>query len=363
MNSGRVLLVGGDSNAAGLTTPLSSVEWYNPNTGLFSGAGDMILARGNLVAAHLLDDTVLLAGGYGPSQATYQTAELFDPASAPAPDRTWLQLSAGGGPSGGAKPGIAYDAQHGGVVTFVNGNTWTWDGSAWTQQFSTTSPSSRSLTAMAYDGVRHEVVLFGGYNGISNLSDTWVWDGANWQQRFPAHVPGGRNGHALVFDSFRSEVVLFGGLDATFTTRLNDTWVWDGVDWTMRIPAASPGGVSQHGLAYDEVRHEVVLFGGAFSNPGETWVWNGTTWTNRTPSGSPGSRYSNAMTYDADRGVVVLFGGIASGFPSGETWEWNGATWTQKTSSSPGAVIAPALAYDGARHEVVMVGPGTWAYR
>ena len=33
---------------------------------------------------------------------------------------------------------------------------------------------------MAYDAARGKVVLFGGYDGQTNLADTWEWDGQAW---------------------------------------------------------------------------------------------------------------------------------------------------------------------------------------
>jgi len=33
---------------------------------------------------------------------------------------------------------------------------------------------------MAYDVLRAQVVLFGGFNGSTDRGDTWVWDGTTW---------------------------------------------------------------------------------------------------------------------------------------------------------------------------------------
>jgi hypothetical protein len=42
------------------------------------------------------------------------------------------------------------------------GDTWTWDGSTWTQQHPVPSPSARTDASMAYDAATGTVVLFGG---------------------------------------------------------------------------------------------------------------------------------------------------------------------------------------------------------
>ncbi len=66
------------------------------------------------------------------------------------------------------------------------GDTWIWDGHAWTQ--GGTGPSARTLSTMAtFDGA---VVLFGGATGTINafyqstnpLGDTWIWNGSAWSQ-------------------------------------------------------------------------------------------------------------------------------------------------------------------------------------
>jgi hypothetical protein len=36
---------------------------------------------------------------------------------------------------------------------------------------------------MAFDAARSEVVLFGGETGAPSAGDTWTWDGTDWTQR------------------------------------------------------------------------------------------------------------------------------------------------------------------------------------
>ena len=100
----------------------------------------------------------------------------------------WKQLSPAYAPAARAAPGIAYDAATGTVVLFggsdndgaVFGDTWTWDGVTWTQQFPLVSPPARScFQSMAYDPVTETVLLFGGGGqgnsdyGSTPLGDTW----------------------------------------------------------------------------------------------------------------------------------------------------------------------------------------------
>lgn len=112
----------------------------------------------------------------------------------------------------------------------------------WTRQIPQNFPTARAGHAMAYDSAHGETVLFGGtgLNG-SDLSDTWLWDGSNWTQAFPQSNPPARHFHAMAYDSVRGQVVLFGGTIAQNNpVELNDTWLWDGVNWTEAFPQSSP---------------------------------------------------------------------------------------------------------------------------
>src|SRR5207249_4266269 len=70
-------------------------------------------------------------------------------------------------------------------------------------------PAVRYFHAMACDGARGRVVLFGG-RGPLVLGDTWEWDGSAWTLR-SSSGPEPRLGHAMAYDADRGRVVLFGG--------------------------------------------------------------------------------------------------------------------------------------------------------
>jgi hypothetical protein len=113
--------------------------------------------------------------------------------------------------------------------------------------------------------------------------------------------------------------VLFGGYGYGLPTLLSDTWEWDGIDWSLRTPSASPTPRSGHAMAYDSARSRVVLFGGGQLS--DTWEWNGSNWAERFPSDAPAGRSSHALAYDSARGRQVLFGGGSGGYLS-DTWEY-----------------------------------------
>ena len=131
---------------------------------------------------------------------------------------------------------LTYDAVRDRVVLFggsdtplslVN-DTWEWDGEAWSEVTPAgASPEARGLHALTYDPTRGRAVLFGGLREdvlLSRLGDTWEWDGSAWAEIEPGLAsPAPRSGHALAYEGARRRVVLFGGYDGS--ERFADTWL------------------------------------------------------------------------------------------------------------------------------------------
>lgn len=264
----------------------------------------------------------------------------------------WWQV-ASSGPAGRVDHAMAYDSQRSRTVLFggyapggVVGDTWTWDGVAWTQTAS--AVPARRFHAMAHDSQRGRTVLFGGVSS-SYFGDTWEWDGSTWTQ-VAATGPPPRERHSMAYDSRRGRTVLFGGGYVQYPTWVDcrDTWEWDGIAWTRAAtsgPAASEGA-----MAYDELRGRAVFLGAT----GGTWEWDGVTWQQATTTG-PSYRHSFAMAYDDRRARTVVFGGIGSTF-LGDTWEWDGTDWTEVAVAGPPARGNHALAYDSSRGRIVLFG-------
>jgi len=234
-------------------------------------------------------------------------------------------------------------------------DTWEWNGSEWFQRFPKNSPPSLAGAAMVYDSARRVCVLFGGYSG-GYTNGTWEWDGDNWTQRNPVTSPNKRGYHAMVFDSQRMVTVLFGGQPESLSSILDDTWEWDGENWKRLFPGESPEGRAYHGMAYDNIRGETVLFGGrnqSFVSYYDTWVWNGTDWIRRSPESSPPTYAS--MVFDSAREVAVLF---ESPLYKKIAWEWDGVDWSQRTinNSPKDARYDYTLSYDSAREMIVLFG-------
>ena len=87
LKDGRVLIAGGFAVSGSMTTtPMDSAEIYDPASGQFTAVGNMTSARAYHAAALLPDGRVLICGGAGAVSGTgvtplLNTAELFDPAT------------------------------------------------------------------------------------------------------------------------------------------------------------------------------------------------------------------------------------------------------------------------------------------
>ncbi len=253
---------------------------------------------------------------------------------------TWTEQSPATSPPARSDDSMAYDPAIGKIVLFGGedndgnafGDTWTYDGTSWTEQSPATSPAPRSDGSMAYDPATGQMVLFGGLDDNGNiLGDTWTYDGTTWTQQSVATSPPARDFASMSYDAATSQIVLFGG-DASPGAPLDDTWTYNGTTWTQQSSATSPSARSDEAMSYDPITSQIVLFGGlnsASTTLGDTWTYNGTTWTEQSPATSPPIRSDEAMAYDPTTDTVILFGGL-DGFTTalGDTWSYSGTGWS-----------------------------------
>lgn len=230
-----------------------------------------------------------------------------------------------------------------------------------------TAPGARAGAAMVYDPENHGIILFGGsytatepdgHNDVVTAGDTWLWDGKSWR-RLDVQGPPARDTAMAAYDSVRHVIVLFGGsgpAGAGQAKLFQDTWTWNGGQWEEQRPAHSPNPRMRAGIAFDEVRGVVVMFGGegeGTTTDDATWTWNGVDWTLLDPTTVPPARHFASMAFDAARGVTVLFGGSMGGARFNDTWTWDGANWTRQPGPAPAASGWSWLAYDAATKEGV----------
>jgi N-acetylneuraminic acid mutarotase len=270
-----------------------------------------------------------------------------------------------------------------GASCFPVNDTWILDGTSWKQQHPATSPPARYYGSIAYDEARQVIVVFGGLNcdnpaQCTALNDTWTWDGTTWTEQHPALSPPPRYSEAMTYDATHQQVVLFSGCLESCPAMLSDTWTWDGSNWTLQQTLNAPPERAGASLSFDPVRGVTVLFGGAtpasdtasregIPDYNDTWIWDGTAWTQLSPAASPSARQGAGIVFDAARGLTILFGGyddsqsaLINAFRQ-DTWLWDGTTWTQQqTTSMPERTETPGLAYDAALHKAVLIGGYTF---
>ena len=99
------------------------------------------------------------------------------------------------------------------------------------------APRARTNHSMVYDAARQNVVLFGGSSSAGISNDTYTWNGTRWTQERPASLPAARSQQSMAYDAVRQEVVMFGGYSGSIT---NDTWVWNGVTWASKTSLTVP---------------------------------------------------------------------------------------------------------------------------
>lgn len=248
------------------------------------------------------------------------------------------------------------------------------DSPGWFEASPTTSPSPRQNYVVAYDSTRDRVVLFGGNlaGGVPTYDETWEFDGCEWTEATPDTSPPARGNGCATFDSDRDVVIMFGGYDRT--DWLNDTWEYDGENWREIAPDTTPPVRGYCSMTSDPDRGRAVMFagttGGVDGQLDDTWEYDGTNWIEITPDTSPTRRWASRMVYDPVDRVVVLFGGRAGGTYYNETWEYDGTTWGDVSPAiSPIERYNHAMAYHQEREAIVLFGGrdpdylnDTWMY-
>ncbi|HEY6460837.1 MAG TPA: hypothetical protein VIY73_11825, partial [Polyangiaceae bacterium] len=329
---------------------------------------------------------------YDPAGATLPI--LVDPTFETA---FWERAQPATSPPARTLPAMAYDATRGVTVLFGGegqsdlGDTWEWDGTTWTQQCATAPcnktgnlPTARPGAAMAFDPVHAVTLLFGGGENAMEQNDTWTWNGTAWTDVCAGTAactpPTPRTRASLVFYAGSGHAVLFGGESnqcdgscppSCGPVPLGETWTWNGATWTQEKPASAGAPPARYGasLVEDTTANAPFLFGGfTQSSPpalADAWTWNSgtSTWTQlctQAPCVPPPARGDQAMAFDTTSNRTVLFGGSdGMGGPArlDDTWQWDGAAWSGITAATaPSARDQAGAVYDAKRARVVVFG-------
>lgn len=308
--SGNVIAYGGANSGDSVDETLA---WNGSTWSVLSITGPTKRAGGMMASA---GDRVVYFGGLIPGLATPY-------------DETWI-LQTRNSVSSWAQPvtpglivpqDVAYasDIARGRLVVFhaATGSTWELGPSGWEKR-ATTGPSVRIGTALAYDPTARKVLLFGGRLADDTvLADTWSWNGTAWTQIPTTSQPSGRFGVSMMFDG--QHVTLIGGNGGPMGNPMgprHDAWWWDGANWNMAAePPADVGGLA----GFDPIRNVAVTFNIAAK---KTYTYDGTTWTVASmtvPS------HDSRLAWNPASGTLVLAGGTVANDP----WEWDGTSWSR----------------------------------
>ncbi len=302
---------------------------------------------------------IVLFGGLDPTSRN-ETWEFYD--------NNWHFIDTETKPRPVGYHAMVYDAARQCMVLFGGysneyggdrNETWTYDGEDWIQQFPERKPYPRHRHAMAYDPLREKIVVYGGeflWWGLNRTyyQDTWEWDGENWTQLFPAHNPDGPIAAKMVYHNTRQTCV--------WVNRLT-TWEWNGIDWSeIEVEPISPTR-SHYDVEYCPLNDAIILFGGdQFS---DTWFFDGTDWFEIFPDYQMEARQFHKMTYDPDTEKVILYSGVE--YPSddaGNMFSWDGTDWTPVIDPvRPPACDGPALAGGIDEIGVIMFGGTRGAHK
>ncbi|MHB8263095.1 MAG: hypothetical protein ACYDGY_05020, partial [Acidimicrobiales bacterium] len=210
---------------------------------------------------------------------------------------TWTQQHPAKSPPALFGGSMAYDSATRQVVLFGGSSsdqllnaTWAWNGATWIDRSARTAiPPARLNASMAYDSATRQVVLFGG--AVSNsssssdtglLNDTWTWNGSGWTEQYPGTgtsanrstsaptllpptssqpvaYPSVRDSAPMAYDSATRQVVLFGGYD--YVSYISSTWGYIPPSGNQGL-TAGPGKTSHSGgLSSTSLLAAIVLSG------------------------------------------------------------------------------------------------------
>ncbi len=266
-----VVVVGGTDGTTAFqqTLEYDGFGWTKPSgspwsSGRFSAsiaydeANDQIVVFGGADAALAVNAETWVRTGMDWTNPTVVTSPPArgEAAMAYDPKRHEVVLFGGGASAGDA--GISFD------------DTWVWDGTTWTQRLPEPRPAARRGAVLAWDPSSEQLVLFGGRTFLTTgtatsevkLSDTWTWDGTAWTEHTSLlRSPSPRHRAAFATDAARGTLVLFGGEDASGTVA--DSWEWNGTAWRPLPAVDSPSGRSGHAMTSSPDGAGLVVFGGA----------------------------------------------------------------------------------------------------
>ena len=223
---------------------------------------------------------------------------------------------------------------------------WEWDGSSWKERSFNFTPGKRLHANLVYDSDRDRLVLFGGAlaggGGFSN--DLLEWDGSNWHRIESANAPTARLAHTMVYSRALKTTLIIGGVDQAGKP-LTEIWAWDGKQFELlesNMPLVEPGAGNASTL--DTKNEFKLLLCGrpvaladlksvvSAAHTNQTWIWDGKQWSKLSSTANPSLREVHTIVYDQQNQKALLFGGSGraeSGHDNpADLWQFEKGTWS-----------------------------------
>lgn len=176
------------------------------------------------------------------------------------------------------------------------GDTWLWQNGNWVGQTPTISPSPRTYGAIATSPAGG-VLLYG--DGAS-VFDHWEWNSGNWTQMPPP--PMQLVATAAAFDHLRSLTFIV-GYDPANASRLV-AWTWNGFQWTQLPPPPVPTTNPYSPIVAERAEAGTILV----DTHSDVIEWNGAQWS--TPQARLGSPLRLGVGFPQFQGAVTLGLGV-----------------------------------------------------
>jgi hypothetical protein len=224
---------------------------------------------------------------------------------------------------------------------------------AWSSIAAAGPPVPRIGHSAIYEPAGDRMIVFGGYDGVTTRNDVWeltLGPTPTWTQLSPiGSPPPTRYLHSAVYDTTGDRMIVFGGSDGA--SPLSDTWALSlGATpaWTEITAAGSPPSARYlHSAVYDPARDRMIVVGG-YASTGPIMdvralgFAGGPAWSTLVPGGTaPSARYLHSMILDAARDRGILFGGTDTRSPRNDA---PAVVWTAPVSAPRRETLAARVA-------------------
>lgn len=219
---------------------------------------------------------------------------------------------------------LCYDSTNGVLYAFAlradttSAQLYKWEGGEW-QTAGDPMPAYDGYHGnwcygrMVYHAKNQTMLLFG--VGPSR-NETWSFDGTSWTQQSPTNVPVGRNNCQMAYDPIREETLMYAG------DGYSDTWVWNGSDWISKTPVSNPpDNTGSYGVTWHPGYQGVVIP----VSTRELWVWNGVTWRKEATTGliSEGLQNFSVAYHAASAKMIAVSSGSQVKSLKDQSWSFD----------------------------------------